>query len=627
MVNINNGVFLFQACLLALTSMSTACMCPGNYDPFCGPDGKTYGNKCGAICELGKEANDGYAGECKDGGGDDDGDDGDDGYDDDDDDITTVATTTKADQETCNEAADPSLCQHLDARRSCSHVLVKQVCPVKCDSCLDVTPEPPAVQKCFEQCVDDGFADCVKTKTLMEGSNQQFHCDHACLIRDAGASEDECIELCNRRGNSGCNPTFKDLQFRLCVSCDSKDEGNGGAGKIESCKAGCKHFNEVTSTTISTTTTSLTTATETSTTTTTTVTSKTATTKTTTITTTSATGTTTTIFDPGNVDCIETQDACTTACEAAGKRNYNVVTPTNAKGKTCVGATDCMPGDDKCPTTSTTKTTSTTTTTTTTQTTKTATTDTGTTTTTITDTTTTTATETSTTTMMDKAGYLKLDSNAIEAIGKTVDDMISAEVGFTPMELSQAGFSASEIAEAAADSKQFTPADLKPVPGMTAAKLERSGFSANDVRAAGYSPDQMAVAGYSTSEIEASKAFAPAETSATTIVIVVAVALVLVIVIAAVIVAKNRRVVGDGAAPPSFENPMYDSYDGGGQQQHDQHNPAYMDPQGAAMSSSTGYMDVSPQQSGGGGGAQASGYMDVAPRAADGFAESDEEEV
>ena len=79
---------------------------------------------------------------------------------------------------------------------------------------------------------------------------------------------------------------------------------------------------------------------------------------------------------------------------------------------------------------------------------------------------------------------------------KTVDDMISAEVGFTPMELSQAGFFASAIAEAAADSKQFTPADLKPVPGMTAAKLERNGFSANDVRAAGYSLDQMACGGW-----------------------------------------------------------------------------------------------------------------------------------
>ena len=160
----------------------------------------------------------------------------------------------------------------------------------------------------------------------------------------------------------------------------------------------------------------------------------------------------------------------------------------------------------------------------------------------------------------------------------------------------------------------------------------------------------MAVAGYSTAEIAASKAFAPAETSTTTIVIVVAVGLVLVIVIAAVVVAKNRRVTGDGTAPTSFENPMYDSYG-------DQHSPAYMDPQEAAMSGNTGYMDVPAPQSGGGGGALASGYMDVAPQggagqtagyvdvapqggggqtagymdvspnAADGFAESDEEEV
>ena len=224
---------------------------------------------------------------------------------------------------------------------------------------------------------------------------------------------------------------------------------------------------------------------------------------------------------------------------------------------------------------------------------------------------------------MDKTDYLQLDSDALEAIGKTIGDMIAAEVGFTPLELSQAGFSASDIAEAAAGST-FTPADLKLVPGMTVSKLERNGFNANDVRAAGYSEDQMAVAGYSTAEIAASKAFAPAETSTTTIVIVVAVGLVLVIVIAAVVVAKNRRVTGDGTAPPSFENPMYEDNYGG---QHDQHNPAYMDPQEAAMSGNTGYMDVTAPQSGGGGGALASGYMDVAPPAADGFPESDDEEV
>ena len=98
--------------------------------------------------------------------------------------LCDVVQAQQGGQDTCNDAEDPSLCQHLDARRSCSHILVKQVCPVKCGSCLDVTPEPPAVQKCFEQCVDDGYADCIETPTLFHGSNQQFHCDHACLIRD-----------------------------------------------------------------------------------------------------------------------------------------------------------------------------------------------------------------------------------------------------------------------------------------------------------------------------------------------------------------------------------------------------------------------------------------------------------
>merc|ERR1711935_330868 len=34
-------------------------------------------------------------------------------------------------------------------------------------------------------------------------------------------------------------------------------------------------------------------------------------------------------------------------------RNYQVQTPTNQKGKACVGATDCTPGEDACPPTTT----------------------------------------------------------------------------------------------------------------------------------------------------------------------------------------------------------------------------------------------------------------------------------
>lgn len=96
-------------------------------------------------------------------------------------------------------------------------------------------------------------------------------------------------------------------------------------------------------------------------------TTKTATTKTRTTTTrsTTTTRTTTTIYDPGNVDCVETQDECTSACEAAADRNYALLVDTRKNGRKCIGPTNCGPGDGLCPTTSTTTATSRTSTTTT----------------------------------------------------------------------------------------------------------------------------------------------------------------------------------------------------------------------------------------------------------------------
>ena len=75
------------------------------------------------------------------------------------------------------------------------------------------------------------------------------------------------------------------------------------------------------------------------------------------------TTTTTTIFGADNVDCEEKQDACTAACETKFFRNYKVIAPKEAKGKACVGATDCQPGDGACPLPTTTTTTTTVTTT------------------------------------------------------------------------------------------------------------------------------------------------------------------------------------------------------------------------------------------------------------------------
>jgi hypothetical protein len=69
--------------------------------------------------------------------------------------------------------------------------------------------------------------------------------------------------------------------------------------------------------------------------------------------------TTTTIYDAANVDCDEAQSPCTAECELATKRNYSLLTPAVKNGRACVGPTNCQPGEDACPTTSSTTSTST----------------------------------------------------------------------------------------------------------------------------------------------------------------------------------------------------------------------------------------------------------------------------
>jgi hypothetical protein len=70
---------------------------------------------------------------------------------------------------------------------------------------------------------------------------------------------------------------------------------------------------------------------------------------TTTATTATTVTTTTTIYDPDAADCIETQDACTAACEAADTRNYVKTADAIKNGKVCAGASDCQGGEDACP--------------------------------------------------------------------------------------------------------------------------------------------------------------------------------------------------------------------------------------------------------------------------------------
>jgi len=50
------------------------------------------------------------------------------------------------------------------------------------------------------------------------------------------------------------------------------------------------------------------------------------------------------------VDCVETEDPCTAACQGATDRNYTVLTLAVKLGKVCTGPTNCLPGDGTCPT-------------------------------------------------------------------------------------------------------------------------------------------------------------------------------------------------------------------------------------------------------------------------------------
>lgn len=195
---------------------------------------------------------------------------------------------------------------------------------------------------------------------------------------------------------------------------------------------------------------------------------------------------------------------------------------------------------------------------------------------------------------MEKEEYLRLDSDAIEALDKTVVEMIL--LGFTPAELATTGFSAFEIAEAADETGAFSVEELKGVPGMTASKLQQSGFSANAAREAGYSESQLRAGGYSSSEVEASAAFAPATTSSTTtVVIIVAVFVILVVVIFTIVYTKRvATVVANPMAPLSFENPMYEAGGGRSSNSYDGGDVGgYMDVP-SALPQQSGYMDVSP---------------------------------
>lgn len=159
-----------------------------------------------------------------------------------------------------------------------------------------------------------------------------------------GLHERECTPL------TTCLPgeyTTKDGTHstdRTCGTCD---------GSAASYAGGCTTTTttETSTTTSSTTTLSTTTGTTTTYTgSTTTVTTTTATTATsTTATSTTATiSTTTTIFDPGNVDCSESQDDCSSACEKSAERNYQLLISAQRKGRACKGPLDCTPGDGAC---------------------------------------------------------------------------------------------------------------------------------------------------------------------------------------------------------------------------------------------------------------------------------------
>lgn len=228
---------------------------------------------------------------------------------------------------------------------------------MECDSCSFGSGSCINQQKFCRTYLADGscpdsFEDCNPTTTSTTTSNDRRR---------------RQVYMCEKQGDAGqwtCPGT--DTMINCEYVCDDYEPADCDNGADEDADF-CAVWNGATggNSFIWTTTATTTSTTSTTTTTTTTVTS----------TTTSASTTTTTrSYDPENVDCVESQDACTAECETSDQRNYQVEVPAVKNGRACVNATDCVPGEDKCPSTTITSTTSTLTTSTLTTTTSTTTT-------------------------------------------------------------------------------------------------------------------------------------------------------------------------------------------------------------------------------------------------------------
>jgi hypothetical protein len=91
------------------------------------------------------------------------------------------------------------------------------------------------LDRCLATCKDQA---CESDYSLTRGCNQMFSCSHACKIRDLGVAQDQCEELCNRNGQSGCFEAVNGYEFSLCGPC--KREGcNSTFPTIEECEIGC----------------------------------------------------------------------------------------------------------------------------------------------------------------------------------------------------------------------------------------------------------------------------------------------------------------------------------------------------------------------------------------------------
>ena len=103
-----------------------------------------------------------------------------------------------------------------------------------------ITDPNKSLDECIAACQQKA---CQSESDIKNGCNQMFSCPHGCQIRHLGNTKDQCLNHCNRQGDSGCYPRVNDYVFNLCSSCN-RDGCSSGWPSLAECEIGCANYGE-----------------------------------------------------------------------------------------------------------------------------------------------------------------------------------------------------------------------------------------------------------------------------------------------------------------------------------------------------------------------------------------------